>query len=99
MIAWPGRPAAPAASGGSATVSAWKLTYLFVLLFGFSWLIGAKDKHVCFADAQVNGRGLSSVKCPACATTYGCLSYDIHAMFAALRHASARVDSRGPDGG
>jgi hypothetical protein len=47
MIAWLGRPAAPAASGGSATLSAWKLTYLFVLLFGFSRVIGANDKHVC----------------------------------------------------
>ena len=33
MIAWPGRPAAPAASGGSATLPAWKLTYLFFFSF------------------------------------------------------------------
>ena len=29
------------------------------------------------------------------ATTYGCLRYDIHAMFAARRRASVKVDSRG----
>ena len=81
---------------GGATLSARKLTYLFVILFGFSRVISAKGKHVCFADAQAHGRGLSSVKCLASATTYGCLSYDIHAKFVAPRRASARVDSRGP---
>jgi hypothetical protein len=30
------------------------------------------------------------------ATTYGCLGYNIHAMFAARRCASARIDSRDP---
>ena len=93
MIAWSGRPAAPAASGGRATLSAWKLTCLFVLLFDFSWVIGAKDEHVCFADAQGYGRGSSSVKCLA-QPHMDVLRYDIHAKFAAYRCASARVDSR-----
>jgi hypothetical protein len=37
---------------GSATLSAWRLTYLFVLSFlRFSWVIGAEDKHASSADA------------------------------------------------
>jgi hypothetical protein len=63
MIAWPGRPAAPAASGGSAKLSAWKLTCLFVPLFRFSWVIGTKDNHASLADAREYGCGLSPVKC------------------------------------
>jgi hypothetical protein len=63
MIAWSGRSAAPAASGGRATLSAWKLTCLFVFLFDFSGVIGVKDEHVCFADAQRYGRGSSFAKC------------------------------------
>jgi hypothetical protein len=53
------------ASGGSATLSAWKLTYLFVPLFRFFWVIGTKGKHASFADDQEYGCGLSSVKCPS----------------------------------
>src|SRR5260370_6428044 len=49
---------------------------------------------LCYA--QEYGRGLSSVKCLASATTYGYLRYDIHARFAAHRCASARVDGRDP---
>jgi hypothetical protein len=65
MITWSGRSAAPVASGGSATLSAWKLTYLFVPLFRFFWVIGTKGKHASFADDQEYGCGLSSVKCPS----------------------------------
>jgi hypothetical protein len=59
MTAWSGRPAASVSSGGSATLSAWKLTYLFVPLFRFSWVIDTKDKHASFADAQEHGREYS----------------------------------------
>jgi hypothetical protein len=68
---------------------------LFFLLFVFSWVIGTEGKYASFADAQENGCALSSVKCPS-TTAYGRLNYDIHAMFASRRCASARVDSRDP---
>jgi len=55
----------------------------------FSWVIGAKDKHASFANAQEQGRRII-VRQMSSATTYGCLNYDIHAMFAAHRCASAR---------
>jgi hypothetical protein len=44
-----GRSAAQAASGAVQRFQPGKLTYLFVLLFRFSWVIGAKDKHASFA--------------------------------------------------
>jgi hypothetical protein len=65
MIAWSGRSAAPAASGGRANAFSLEIAMLIVLLFDFSWVIGAKGEYVCFADAQGYGRGSSSVKCLA----------------------------------
>src|SRR6266436_9894575 len=64
------------------------------LLLVSPWAIGAKDKHGCIANAQEHGRGLLSVTCLA--RPHRDVSYDIHAMFAARRCASARVDSRDP---
>ncbi len=83
MIAWPGPVGSASSIHGSATLSAWKLTYLFVLSsLRFSRVIGTKDKHASLAYAQEHDRGLSSVKCLTSATTYGYLSYDINAKFA-----------------
>jgi hypothetical protein len=36
MIVWPGPAGSANSIHGSATLSAWKLTYLFILLFRFS---------------------------------------------------------------
>jgi hypothetical protein len=51
---------------GSAMLSAWKLTCLYVLSsLRFSWAIDTKDEYASVADTREHGRGLSSVQCLA----------------------------------
>jgi hypothetical protein len=68
---------------------------IYFFFAGFSWQLAPKGERASFADAQECGRGLLSAKMSS-ATTYGCLSYVLHAMFAADRCASVRADSRDP---
>jgi hypothetical protein len=63
MISRPGQPAAPAASGGSATLFSGIVTCSSVLIFcRFSWVIGAKNKHLRFADAKKLVRGFQKLR-------------------------------------
>jgi hypothetical protein len=60
MIAWPGRPAAPAASTAAQRFQH-EIDVPICPSLSFSWVIGAKGKHASFADAQEHGCELSSV--------------------------------------
>src|SRR5690349_4826289 len=68
MIAWAGgqqRRQHPAAAQRFQPGIDILICSSFCSLFVFSWLIGTKDNHAYFADAQEHGSGLSSVKCKA----------------------------------